>query len=101
MTVSKIEQNVTRTEIKTEFVICDLCGLKDEKAGEYQLKTNWKSVGYEDKCTTKISLEEYASFPDGDTWGKVIGFHICADCFRNKLIPWMKSQGATLTEQEY
>jgi len=75
-----------------EKLSCDLCGA--ESNGD----ENWAKGNFE-HATTTIQLEERESYPDGGH-SKQSTFHICQDCFKNKLQPWMEKQGAKATVSE-
>lgn len=65
-----------------------------------------------DICTKKIEEELYtvdevtieyktgSSYPEGGS-GDEIGVDMCGKCFNNKLIPWLKEQGANPTTREW
>lgn len=70
---------------------CDLCGKVT--------KSEWKSDCY-DQTETEVSLRTGSSYPDGGS-GEEITIDICPDCFTEKLIPWVKSQGGNPTTEEW
>lgn len=74
---------------------CDLCGehAKDPNYG------HWSQQSSYDVSQTTIEYEEGSAFPEGRHTEKV-SFHICTDCFKDKLVPWMESQGAKPTVKE-
>ena len=80
-----VETTETRTVTHLAGVKCDLCGKRSKTE-------NWatKSFG-ENTVTIEMSLGN--RFPDGGEKQHSI-FDICPECFANKLVPWMKSQGA-------
>lgn len=73
---------------------CDLCG-------RVSSCSDWSGGGYGVE-ETQIKLEEGFRCPDGGNT-TTTEFHVCPLCFRDKLIPWMTSQGAkpTITEVDF
>jgi len=71
---------------------CDLCKKESRK-------DDWTTQGY-DIAETEISIREGTSYPEGG-YGTEITFDICIDCFKNKIIPWFKSQGIIGTEKDW
>jgi hypothetical protein len=68
---------------------CDVCGA--ESNGD----ENWAANEFE-HTTSTLNLEERVSHPDGGH-SSDITFHLCPACFKSKLVPWLKSQGAQPT----
>jgi hypothetical protein len=69
-----------------EKLTCDVCGA--ESNGD----ENWAAKDFE-HAISSVQLEERISYPDGGH-SKDIIFHLCATCFKSKLVPWFESQGA-------
>lgn len=77
---------------------CDLCGKVSESVHD------WSSSLYE-LNETEVSIKTIIrhsngySYPEG---GNSINYEIdiCPECFMEKLIPWLKSQGADIKETE-
>ncbi len=69
---------------------CDIC--------RKVFKNNFRGV---DAHETTVSLREGYSFPDGRSVTE-ISFDVCPSCFKEKVIPWFRSMGATetITEEE-
>lgn len=80
-----------RTERRTKAVICDLCG-KSAKKG-------WWGQTCFDVEDIEISHTSGTRYPEGGITTKV-EFHVCPECFTDKVAPWMESQGAVPTESE-
>ena len=91
-------ETVTETK-KCEKLVettCDLCGKKADR-GE------WESAMYkvgESEISVTVKQREGDSFPGGGS-GTSYEVDMCPDCFRNRLIPWLKSQGAKIKEAEW
>jgi hypothetical protein len=87
--VAKRYEQRTRTVEEAVCVesLCDLCGAKARNDD----RNFSKSYHQIDEATVQLkSGDRYCEFIDIDT----IEYIICPDCFRNKLMPWLKEQGA-------
>jgi hypothetical protein len=74
---------------------CDLCGFKARNL-------DWNASCYEIN-ETEISItidhkegENYPESCNSTSWK----IDMCPNCFKNKLIPWLKDQGANIKEIE-
>ena len=97
----KEKQTKTVDVTVMEFVKCDFCGADVPKLsanGDWKNEVDWTTGGFE-VCETEISFREGDSYPEGGNW-ITLRFDICPKCFKEKLIPWAKSQGAEVTEEE-
>lgn len=93
VTIPAVPARPEREEKKFFGVACDLCG-RNSDSGE-----DWGKDVY-DVEETEIRYTSGHRYPDsGDT--KTVEYHICPACFTGKLVPWMKSQGASPTESEH
>jgi hypothetical protein len=75
-----------------EKLSCDLCGA--ESNGD----ENWAKGNFE-HATTSLQLDEREAFPDGGHSKETV-YHICHECFKGKLQPWLEQQGAKPTVGE-
>lgn len=90
----------TKTETHTRNVLvcrkCDLCGYATKKNG-------WDEGIYEIN-DTEISVKIYGetghSWPEGSGDKVFYDIDLCPLCFKNKLVPWLNSQGANIERQE-
>jgi hypothetical protein len=88
--MAQIKTTITRPAREEERVIgliCDLCGAKSETAND------WRDppFGVNDVQICHFIGTHYPE--DGySAEGKI--FDLCPDCFENKLVPWLESQGA-------
>jgi hypothetical protein len=76
--------------------ICDICGTKGGDG-------DWTGSTYainETEVSIRITQKEGNSCPDGGS-GTKYDIDLCPTCFKNKLIPWLRSQGATIQEIEW
>jgi hypothetical protein len=78
-----------KAHVKTQ---CDLC----KKEGP---RHNWSDECYY-RETTELTLREGTTYPDGGS-GTEIRVDICPSCFREKLVPWLESQGAKVAEEDW
>lgn len=77
---------------------CDICG----KKGKYD-DDGWSSNIYhvnETEIKVTIKQKEGHSCPDGGS-GTQHEIDLCPECFKKKLIPWLRSQGAEVKEEEW
>lgn len=89
-----------RTETTTRQVLvgrtCDLCGrqskTQDWEAGRWDIN--------ETEVAVTITQKEGVSFPDS-TYGTQYEIDLCPDCFKDRLVPWLRSQGAKVEEIEW
>jgi len=75
---------------------CDLCGLLTE--GD-----DWHAGTWEvNETTVRIEIKQKKgdNYPEGGS-GTEYEIDICPDCFKNKLVPWLKSQGADIQQKEW
>lgn len=73
---------------------CDLCGRLAKVPG-----SRWDGDGFA-VSETEVRLKEGRSYPEGGS-GSEHRVDICPDCFRAKLIPWLESQGAAISERDW
>jgi hypothetical protein len=88
----------TKTVTKKTGVQCDLCKEVYKGADSWH-SVDWPVNNSYHVLTTGIFIEEGESYPE-DRFTEVTEFHICPDCFKGRLIPWLKNQGAEPTVRE-
>ena len=92
-TVTKVVEEERLVERK-----CDLCGFRADA------KNGWDETGYYRINDTTISIcihqKEGDSYPESGS-GTEFGIDLCPGCFKNKLVPWLRSQGADIEEQDW
>jgi len=87
----------------TEFVscTCDLCGAKTTSftsAGE----VNWIGDPFNYHFVT-VQQQKGTMYPS-DNFSRVWSYHLCPTCYRDKLVPFLESQGVgkpAFEEREY
>lgn len=72
-----------QTVTDLEAIKCDICGKVTDK-----LTSNSSEI----KEVT-IQLQTGHHFHDGGSSGQNISIDLCPECFKDKLIPWVQSQG--------
>jgi hypothetical protein len=96
---------VVKTEVIPEYAVpeqllthvvrysCDLCGKESVDERKWPASDNSSYT----QATTVIEFEH--TYKGGSFYSRHnIAFHLCANCFEAKLIPWFRSQGAVATE---
>jgi uncharacterized protein (DUF2225 family) len=77
-------------------VSCDLCG-KIGKDGDWETST-WEVA--ESKIEIEVRYKDGDSYPEGGQ-GEKYNVDICPECFKKKLIPWLKSQECRAEFEEW
>lgn len=95
----KIFEKKIIPEHETEILVgrqCDLCGRRskndDWDAGMYDVNDT--------EIKVSIKQKEGSNCPEGGS-GTDIEIDLCPECFKNRLVPWLRSQGARIEEQEW
>ena len=87
---------ITREKQVLEKMVCDLCGRKADGG-------SWPADRYEmgeTEIRVIIEQREGTNYPEGG-WGTKFEIDVCPQCFKEKLIPWLRSQGAKIEETEW
>ena len=82
----------TRIVVVDDYIQCELCGAKSSEG------KNWANMSFDFEIV-KIQHTEGTSFPEGGNKTKTC-VDLCPACFKNKLLPWLKEQGASSREEE-
>ena len=75
---------------------CDLCGTIAKNG--YWDRSNYEVN--ETEIEVKIKQKQGEAYPEAG-WGKEILIDMCPKCFTEKLIPWLKTQGADIQETDW
>ena len=96
----KLQPAVPAKEVEIILEIrCDLCNKVAPDPNDYD-GPNWcKEYPYYDKEYVTIEYKHGSRYPEGTNF-EIWKYHICPDCFQNKLMPWMKSQNADFTLED-
>lgn len=80
------------TEERQAGIVCDLCGKETDRH-------DWSaSHSYEVEEVT-VEYKSGYSYPD-DYFYTVIEVDLCPQCFKERLVPWLESQGVKPTKRE-
>jgi len=93
----KVIKEITTTSKIVNYIQCDICGKKADRC-------NCWSTGAFDVNETefKISIRQKdgVCFPEGGG-GTEYEVDICPNCFKERLIPWLDSQGCKAKRKEW
>lgn len=93
--IPAVEEKVSKVFFHT---VCDLCGVSDE-GGDWPVGTTNK-----DNNVNKIEIEWKTGWKYGvdENYDK-FNIDMCPSCFQDRLLPWLKSQGAEprITDSDY
>lgn len=89
----KVYEEVTEKRIRLKVRICDICGAKG-------YDTQWPGTQEHNYRATNVSMELGTHWP-GSCSGIRTEVDICPKCFKEKLIPWLLSQGVKVEAKEY
>jgi len=78
---------------------CDLCGRKSPD------NYNWTQGSYkvnetELKVCVTVTQQEGNQYPEGGS-GTEYEIDLCPECFKNRLVSWLKSEGAKIKEKDW
>jgi transcription elongation factor Elf1 len=82
-----IEEPAKMREI-VDFVTCDICGSKIETESPYEVNE------------VKVCHRIGSNYPEGGD-GTETSVDLCGKCFDEKLLPWLRSQGAEPQESDW
>ena len=88
MRKTELRSKVVETEVEVELR-CDLCDKVASGIG--WSSSRWDVNEYEAEVT--IRGRDGESYPEGGS-GKEYSVDLCPDCFKDRLLPWLVSQGA-------
>ena len=92
MTKKYKKETVTKTVNRLVKIVCELCG-REAKNGD------WSPDKYGVEEVT-IKYRDGSIYPEGGS-GTDYEVDICPVCFDDRLIPWLKSQGANVEEHQW
>ena len=76
-----------------DVLTCDMCGATTKNA------RNWTS-NYSSRSEVTVCFVHGDEYPEGGS-GTQTCVDLCPQCFGNKLLPWLMSQGATPRLEEW
>lgn len=92
----------TRTVEETRKVLvkrtCDICGREAVDDTRWKCDTQWQH----NETTLRVTVHQTdgTNYPEGG-WGTEFIVDMCPQCFKDKLLPWIKSQGGDVQEQDW
>jgi len=93
------EEKIIKYKRKEEVFVKLICGICRKETSHEDWSKNDFREAFEENIT-KVSLVENTAWPEGAT-GRKIEYHICLECFKKKLIPFLKSLDAEYTETKW
>jgi hypothetical protein len=87
------ERTTTRTDRVEVSRTCDLCGRVATRSG-------WDAGIYDTEIAVTVKQREGTSYPEGGS-GTEYEIDLCPDCFKGRLVPWLKEQGARIEPKEW
>lgn len=93
-TYEKVKETTERERLVE--TTCDLCGAKAKQG-------NWESYAFqvnEVEVEVIVKQSDGSAYPEGG-WGKKLIVDICPKCFKETLIPFLRSKGAKIEEREW
>jgi len=91
-----VEETVEITRTTLKQITCDLCGREAKKG-------HWDSSIYsvnETDIEVTIKQKEGDTYPESGSGTEII-VDLCPTCFKERLVPWLNSQGASIEEKEW
>lgn len=99
-----MKHHETKTTTTTHTVCtsrtCDLCGRKAEKGDEWTCGWKHEHNVNETEVQVVVRQKEGYNLPDCGS-GTEYEIDLCPDCFRDRLVPWLRSQGAKVENKEW
>jgi len=92
----KVIKEVEMTTKILAYIQCDICGKKADKH-------DWSTGTYDvNETEFKILIRQRngVNYPEGG-WGTEYEADICPNCFKDKLIPWLDSQGCKVKKKQW
>lgn len=95
------ERREKRTETRTYDAVvevrCDLCGKQAPRPGD---RSPWVAESGSRHDDPVVELKTGRSWPN-EGFGETVKVDICPACFRDRLIPWLREQGAEPRTEEW
>lgn len=94
MNIKAMKTIPSRQEEYTVETRCDLCNHKAPRVG----RGEWGGSCY-DIAEVTIEMRIGSGYPEGGSYERN-EYHVCPVCFRDKVMVWLSSEGATETTEE-
>jgi hypothetical protein len=78
---------------------CDLCGAEALSPDNWSDHSTWDNLN-ETEIDVTVRQKNGSSYPEGGS-GTKFEVDVCPKCFKEKLVPWLRSQGAQVEEKEW
>lgn len=79
--------------------ICDLCGAREDDTTDWPLPKGTETYGDHDVDVKLVARWAwYANHCDGGGESWSIEIDLCPACIVDRVLPWLKSQGATIPD---
>lgn len=88
----KTEKVPATTREVLDHTTCDICA-RTTREGDLPFGQDWAPAEFDVDAVT-VERHFGTNYPSGPNL-KVTTFDICGNCFEEKLLPWLKEQGAT------
>lgn len=95
--MSKIYEEYIIPEKKSKRLVCHQCDLCGLKSNSYDWETGIYEIN-ETEISIRIKQKEGKSYPEGGS-GYEYEIDLCPNCFKNRLVPWLKSEGAYIEQK--
>ncbi len=92
-----VNEQRTITARKCTRQTCDLCGCEAVQPG-----SRWEGGLYdvsETRLEVSVVAEEGTVYPEGGSTERTV-VDLCPTCFNERLVPWLRSQGAKISEPQ-
>lgn len=95
----EVTETVELKEVKTKHIkiTCDICKREAKKG-------SWNEGGVYEINETEIEVtvrqKEGTNYPEGGQGFEMV-VDLCPVCFKEKLVPWLESQGAVIEEKPW
>lgn len=97
--MKKYEERIDNSPRKYKVLLercCDLCGFKAKSEDWGSSRYNVNETDIQVTCKQK----DGNSWPEGGS-GYEYEIDLCPSCFKNKLVPWLQSQGANIQQIDW
>ena len=88
------KKEVTEERKIFKYLECDMCKKRTNRYND------WSEKLFYDVNETEIRYKTGAAFPEGGS-GTEIEIDLCPECFKNKLIPWLKENGCVVSTRDW
>ncbi len=98
MKITKTVTDPAKEREHTVAIVCDMCRERHDDGREWNDYVVWTTYDY-DVSETQVTWTNGYRYPEGGS-GEKMFTHICPTCFKDKLVPWLQSQGCEVRTEE-